>query len=146
MKLLPPVLVGIFVIAMCLLRIVLPGPVIVPQPYNLLGLVLIFVGFAVAFSGARQFNRAGTNIKTFDDPTLLVTDGLFGWSRNPMYLGLTVFLIGLAIMLETLLPFSGAVAFAVITDRWYIKFEEQALRRKFGESYETYARRTRRWF
>lgn len=145
MKLLPPVLVGIIITVMCVARIVLPGPVIVPQPYNWLGLVLVVGGVAVSFIGARQFDKVGTNIKTFNDPTILVTDGLFRWSRNPMYLGFVLFLIGLAIMLETLLSFFFAAAFAVIADRWYINFEERALRRTFGERYEAYARRTRRW-
>jgi protein-S-isoprenylcysteine O-methyltransferase Ste14 len=145
MKLLPPALVGIIIIVMCATGIVLPGPVIVPQPYNWLGLVLVVGGVATGFIGARQFDKVGTNIKTFNDPTILVTDGLFRWSRNPMYLGFTLFLLGLAILLGTLVPFLGPTAFAVIADRWYIQFEEQALRRTFGERYEVYARTTRRW-
>lgn len=145
MRILPPVLVGIFIIAMCLLRVALPGPVLISQPYNLFGLAVLIAGLAITLIGARQFDRMGTNIKTFNDPTLLVTDGLFKWSRNPMYLGLTIFLTGLAILLGTLFPFFGAAAFAIIADRWYISFEERALRRTFGESYEAYARSTRRW-
>lgn len=145
MRILPPVLAGIIVIAMCVARILLPGPVIVPQPYNWLGLVLLVAGPALAIIGASQFDRLGTNIKTFNDPTILVTDGLFKWSRNPMYLGLALFLTGLAVILGTLMPFAGAIAFAVIADRWYIPFEEAALTRKFGERYEAYRRITRRW-
>lgn len=146
MKLLPPVLVAIFVILMSLLRVLLPGPVIVPEPYNWLGLVILVAGPVISLMAARQFDRAGTNIKTFNDPQVLVTDGLFRWSRNPMYLGLALFLAGLAIILGTLLPLLIAAAFAVIADRWYIGFEERALRRTFGERYEAYARITRRWF
>ena len=145
MKLLPPALVAIIIIVMCVARIVLPGPVVVPQPHNWLGLVLVVGGVAIGFIGARQFDKVGTNIKTFNDPTILVTDGLFRRSRNPMYLGFTLFLLGLAILLGTLIAFLGPIAFAVIADRWYIQFEEQALRRTFGERYEAYARKTRRW-
>lgn len=145
MKILPPVLVAIIVIAMCLLRVVLPGPVIIPQPLNLFGLALLVAGVAVAVIGARHFDKVGTNIKTFNDPTLLVTDGLFRWSRNPMYFGLSVFLTGLAILLGTLIPFLGPLAFIVIADRWYIPFEERAMQRTFGERYDAYTHTTRRW-
>jgi protein-S-isoprenylcysteine O-methyltransferase Ste14 len=91
-KLLPPVLVMIIVILMCAARIVVPGPVILSQPYNWLGLVLLVGGAALCLLGAMQFNKAGTNIPTFNEPTLLVTDGLFRWTRNPMYIGFTLFL------------------------------------------------------
>lgn len=146
MKLLPPALAGLLIIAMCVLGLVLPGPVIIPEPYNLLGLVALAGGVAISLVAARQFARVGTNIKPFDDPTILVTDGLFAWTRNPMYLGLTIALAGLAILLGPLWPFLGPIVFAVIADRWYIRFEEAALRHTFGERYETYARKTRRWF
>lgn len=144
-RLLPPILVAIIVIAMCLIRVVLPGPVIVPQPANWFGLVILLAGFAIGFSGARHFGKVGTNIRTFNDPTLLVTDGFFRWSRNPMYLGFAVLLTGLAVLLGALVPFLGPLAFIVIADRWYIAFEEKALKRKFGERYEAYQRATRRW-
>jgi protein-S-isoprenylcysteine O-methyltransferase Ste14 len=145
MKILPPVLVLIFAVAMGLLYIFLPGPTIVRNPYNWLGLVLIVAGLSVTASGARHFSRVKTNINTFNEPTVLVTDGLFRWSRNPMYLGFTAFLTGLAMVLGTLFPLLAAAAFAIIADRWYIRFEEGAMRKKFGEAYEAYARRTRRW-
>jgi protein-S-isoprenylcysteine O-methyltransferase Ste14 len=144
-KLLPPVLVMIIVILMCAARIVVPGPVILSQPYNWLGLVLLVGGAALCLLGAMQFSKAGTNIPTFNEPTLLVTDGLFRWTRNPMYLGFTLFLSGLAIMLGTLIPFLGPIAFAVTSDCWYIAFEERALQDKFGEDYDAYRRATRRW-
>jgi protein-S-isoprenylcysteine O-methyltransferase Ste14 len=144
-KLLPPVLVAIMVIVMSVMRIVLPGPLVVPQPYNWLGLILLVAGPALALVGARQFDKVGTNIPTFNDPTILVTHGLFRWSRNPIYLGFALFLTGLAILLGTLLPFLGPLVFAVTADRWYIAFEEAALERKFGDRYDAYRRATRRW-
>lgn len=143
--LLPPVLVMIIVILMCAASLVMPGPVILSEPYNLLGLVLLIAGTGMGLLGAAHFNRIGTNIPTFNEPTLLVIDGLFRWTRNPMYLGFTLFLLGLAVMLGTLVPFLGPIAFAVTSDRWYIAFEERALRDKFGEPYEAYRRATRRW-
>ena len=144
-KLLPPVLVLLIAILMSVARSIIPGPVIVPQPYNWLGLVLLLAGFALGLIGAVHFNKVGTNIPTFNEPTILVTDGIFKWSRNPIYLGFTLFLLGLAVMLGTLVPFLGPIVFAVTADRWYIAFEERALQHKFGERYDAYRRATRRW-
>jgi protein-S-isoprenylcysteine O-methyltransferase Ste14 len=145
MKLLPPALAGLLIIAMGLSGLFLPGPLIVPQPYNWLGLLGLAGGFAVSFIAARQFERVGTNIKTFNDPTLFVTDGLFRWTRNPMYLGITLLLTGIAVLIGALSPFAGPILFALTADRWYIPFEEQAMQSKFGERYTAYRRVTRRW-
>lgn len=145
MRLLPPVLVLIFAVLMVILRIVLLGPAIAAFPWNWLGLVPLAGGLAVTLTGARQFARERTNIKTFDEPTVLVRNGLFRWSRNPMYLGFALFLAGFGIALGTLVPFLVAPLFVFIADRWYIAFEERAMLRKFGAAYEAYRQSTRRW-
>src|SRR5262245_19855111 len=107
MKLLPPALAGLLIIAMCVLGLIMPGPVVVPAPYNLPGLAALAGGVAISAIAARHFDRVGTNIKPFNDPTILVTNGLFAWTRNPMYLGLTIALTGLAVLFGSLWPFLG---------------------------------------
>lgn len=74
-----------------------------------------------------------------------MTDGLFRLTRNPMYLGFSVALLGLAVFLGSLVPMLLAVAYVLISDRWYIAFEENRMLARFGEDYRRYARRTRRW-
>ncbi len=145
MRLLPPKLVLILLVAMVGLHVVLPGPVVVAFPYNLVGAVVAALGLFVTLAGARLFARVGTNIKTFNEPGVLVTDGLFRWSRNPMYLGFVLLLAGTAIVLGTATPLLGPVLFAVIADRWYIAYEERALQHKFGAQYAAYMGKTRRW-
>ena len=145
MKLLPPTLVVIFLVVMAALWAVAPGPVVVPYPWNWLGLLPLAAGLALAIAGARRFARARTNIKTFDEPDVLVTDGLFSWSRNPMYLGFGLLLLGAGVAFGSLFPLLMAPLFVAIADRWYIAFEERAMLRKFGAAYEDYRRTTRRW-
>ena len=145
MKLLPPALAGLLIMAMSLSALLLPGAQIVPGPYNRLGLLVLVAGFAMSFVAARQFERLRTNIKTFNEPTLLVTDGMFKWTRNPMYLGITLLLAGLAVLIGTLWPFLGPIVFALVADLCYIRFEERAMQQKFGAAYEAYKRTTRRW-
>ncbi|WP_274627471.1 methyltransferase family protein [Arvimicrobium flavum] len=145
MRILPPILLLIFIVAMVIVDAVAGGPTFAPPPYNLLGIVLMIAGLGIGIPAARHFERVRTNIKTFNEPTVMVTDGMFRWTRNPMYLGMCVLLLGLAILVGTLLPLLLAAAFAVIADRWYVRFEENAMRQKFGAAYDAYASRTRRW-
>jgi protein-S-isoprenylcysteine O-methyltransferase Ste14 len=145
MRILPPILLLIFTALMIALKWLLPGPVVVPFPLSWLGAIPALAGLGVTLTAARRFHRIRTNIRTFNEPTLMVTDGLFSWSRNPMYLGMAAFLVGLGVVLGTLPSLFIAAAFIVIADRWYIRFEEAAMRRKFGDAYVAYTQRTRRW-
>ncbi len=144
-QMLPPTLFLICVAAALLLHFLLPLAVIIPQPLNLIGLLPLVIGAALAYAGSNQFSKVGTNIDTFNEPGTLVTDGLFRYSRNPMYLGGVLALTGIWLLLGTLSPLLVVLVLIVIADRWYITFEEAALVRKFGKSYEDYRMKTRRW-
>ncbi len=146
MRLRPPSLLLLFLIAMIGSRLLGLGPVVIAPFYAVLGLIPLVFGLTLAVLGSRQFDRVGTNINTFLDPTILVTDGLFRYSRNPMYLGFVLLIAGAAWLTATLPAILIAVLFAVITDLWYIRFEEAAMRRRFGDAYDVYARTVRRWF
>jgi len=143
-KLLPPALVAICILLMAALHILFPITAIIDQP--LLALIIAIIGVGFTLSGARLFSRVGTNIKTFNDPNHLVVSGVFRVSRNPMYLGFVVLLLtGIAIGLGTAAPFAVVLAFFVITNLWYIPFEEKKMEEIFGADYLAYKTRTRRW-
>jgi protein-S-isoprenylcysteine O-methyltransferase Ste14 len=144
-KLLPPVLVLILGVAMVLADMLAPLVELIPAPYHQSGFVLISAGIAVAVAARRQFARAKTNIYTFGEPGTLLTGGAFHVSRNPMYLGFALLLLGVAAVLGSLSPLLIAAAFIVITDRWYIAFEERRMNARFGEAYRQYTQQTRRW-
>ena len=145
MRILPPILVLILLVAMGALHVLLPGRELIAFPYTLIGAVVAALGFVLTLSGARLFARVGTNIRTFNEPGVLVTGGLFRWSRNPMYLGFVLLLLGTAILLGTATPLVAPALFALIADRWYIPFEERAMQTKFGAAYAAYMSTTRRW-
>lgn len=109
------------------------------------GAGLLILGIAVSVAGKRHFQRVGTNVYTFEEPSDLVTDGLYGFSRNPMYLGLVFAGIGAALVSATLSALVLAAAFAITVRCWYIAFEENAMRRQFGDAYEAYCRDVGRW-
>ena len=136
---------GVIAVAMIASRVWFPGVVLFGPPWVNIGLLGIFGGLYITLSAASQFRHAHTNIKPFNDPDVLVTDGWFKVSRNPIYLGFALFLAGVAIGTGALIPLIPAVLFVLIADRWYIRQEEEAMQRVFGEAYEDYCRSVRRW-
>ena len=147
-RLLPPNLFLIAVITMITVSWMMPTEPFLSFlsfPLTLLGLIPLIVGLGLSIRGSMKFSRVGTNIKPFNQPNVLVTDGLFRYSRNPMYLGFVIALCGVALLLGSVPALLIALAFAIVTDRWYIQFEERAMTRQFGQQYKTYQAQTRRW-
>jgi protein-S-isoprenylcysteine O-methyltransferase Ste14 len=110
-----------------------------------LALALIALGLVVEAAAANLFRRAKTAIEPWKPSTALVTDGVFKFTRNPVYLGFAITYIGLAVGLDS--PVALALLFPclIIIDRLVIAREEIYLEAKFGESYRAYKRSVRRW-
>jgi protein-S-isoprenylcysteine O-methyltransferase Ste14 len=144
-KLLPPILLAIIVFLMAVVHAAADAPVVAPESVRWGGGLLALAGVAVAVAGRIRFARAGTEINTFAEPGRLVTDGVYRFTRNPMYLGLGLVAAGAALACGAITSMLLAAAFVAITDRWYIAFEEEQLAAKFGPAYEAYRRSTRRW-
>jgi protein-S-isoprenylcysteine O-methyltransferase Ste14 len=107
---------------------------------------LLLIGIGMAQSSKKLFKKVGTNVNTFEKPDKLITIGFYKFSRNPMYLGFAVALLGTAIL------YQGAISsllllflFIVIVDRWYIRHEEKLMLEKFGKEYTKYCIDTRKW-
>lgn len=111
------------------------------------GLIMIVIGLVVEAVCAAAFLRAKTTVSPLrpDKASALVTGGLYGMSRNPMYLGLVILLLGWGLRLgdgfALLIPPLFLWAITVLQ----IKPEERALSAKFGAAYEAYRARVRRW-
>ena len=109
------------------------------------GAVLGVLGIGIAHWHAQLFRRIGTNINTFGEPGKLTTAGLFAHTRNPMYLGMLVALVGAAMALSALSPWLVVLVFFVLLQAWYIPVEERAMAARFGSQYADYCRHVRRW-
>lgn len=109
--------------------------------------LVMAVGVVILFLAVRAFVVRGTTIDPLhpERAEKLVTTGLFRLSRNPMYLGMLLLLSGVALGLGNWISLFAPVLFIVSINVLQIKPEEIALQRKFGEEYENYCRRTRRW-
>ncbi|MEJ6472904.1 isoprenylcysteine carboxylmethyltransferase family protein [Pseudoalteromonas piscicida] len=146
-KLLPPILLFLFVILMPVVCRLTAASHFIYYPFNLLGLVPIALGLALAKSGSKLFAKEETNIMTFNKPDKLVDAGVFRYTRNPMYLGFVIALLGYAVLVGgALVSFLFVITFLLIADRWYIRFEEKMMEQTFGDAYLRYRGRVRRWF
>ena len=111
-----------------------------------LGIALFVVGWAPPVWAAAVFRRAGTEFNpTSPVNRSLVTSGPYRFTRNPMYLGLVIVSLGVAVWVGAWPMFLAPIA-AFATCNWvHIPFEEAKMRRQFGEAFDAYAARVRRW-
>lgn len=110
-------------------------------------LALAVAGTAVALAGVAEFRRARTTVNPLrpERASALVVTGIFRWTRNPMYLGLAIVLLGWAWYLAHPLAALGVPAFVAWMNRSQIRREERALESLFGEEFAHYCARVRRW-
>jgi protein-S-isoprenylcysteine O-methyltransferase Ste14 len=143
--LLPPIVMALTVVVMILLNQYIPLVRFWDTHVCWIGLSMIAAGLATAQWHALLFRKIGTNINTFRSPDILTTDGLFRFSRNPMYLGFLIVLAGVWAILGSATPFLALTGFGLLTHYWYIPIEERAMLQKFGEEYIDYKSKVRRW-
>ena len=114
---------------------------------NSIALAVAAAGSLFAGAGVFSILFAGTTLSP-EKPggtTKLVVTGVYGISRNPMYLSLLLFLISLAIYLGNLAAAIPVPFFVIYINRFQIKPEERALASRFGSEFEAYSRHVRRW-
>jgi protein-S-isoprenylcysteine O-methyltransferase Ste14 len=144
----PPVALALLCAAlMWLLSTSLPS-LGLTSPWRATVAALLFsAGLAIALAGVLEFRRAKTTVNplTPEAAAVIVTSGIYRLSRNPMYLGLLLVLIGWAVWLPHILPLALLPFFILYMNRFQIEPEERALAAKFGGQFREYARSVRRW-
>ena len=130
---------------MAMLHFLFPLPEVVPYPWQLLGCIPLLFGILLNVVADQAFKRNYTTVKPFEESTSLITTGIFRLSRHPMYLGMVLILIGIALLFGSLLPFLVIPVFAVLMDVIFIRAEERMLADKFGDSWQKYQAKVRRW-
>lgn len=107
--------------------------------------VLILAGLALAAAGIRDFSRAGTPVPTYEPTRALVTTGVHGWSRNPIYVGMLLVYVGIGIAARSPWTLILTLPLAVTIRYGVVAREEAYLERRFGDAYRDYRSRVRRW-
>lgn len=147
LKIPPAVLVLLYGVAMWLASDYLPT-LAVELPYReALTSAFVIAGGWFGVSGILAFRKARTTVNPEkpDTASVLVTNGVYRVSRNPMYFGLLLALLGWATYLSNILPFIGLPMFVAYMNRFQIHPEEQALSARFGAKYHDFLRSVRRW-
>lgn len=141
----PPIYFFAACAAMVALHALVPVDRLVSPPYTYLGVVPIVAGVVLAVVAKRRFDGVGTTVRPFERSTAVVSDGPFGYSRNPMYLGMFLALSGLFVVLGSLSPLPVLPLFYWIIVTKFVRREERHMVEQFGDVYGDYKRRVRRW-
>ena len=122
-----------------------PYPLLPETLRYTLGGALFALGLFLAVASIRQFRAAGTNFDTHKPATAILTDGPYGISRNPIYIGLTAAYAGIGIAVDAPWVWVLLLPTLVVMHYGVIAREERYLERKFGKEYLDYKARVRRW-
>lgn len=147
MKLIPPPLWALLTLAATYGLSLAPGLSALPlAPTRPAGLIVVAAALALLFTAMIQFRLANTQLlPTSTVNNALVTGGVFAFSRNPMYLGMVLFCLGGALWFGRIPMLAAPLVMFAIANWAFIPFEEEKMRRQFGESFDAYVARVRRW-
>lgn len=143
----PPVVMLMIALLMWLLALFIPALSFIAISNLLIAVIVAVVGLVISTAGILSFR----NQKTTIDPrkpaevSALVTSGVYRFTRNPMYLGTLLILIGWGIYLGNALALVSAFLYVPYINRYQIQSEEQLLQDKFGAQFSAYKTKVRKW-
>jgi len=142
---LPPTYLFISIVIMGGLHFLLPLVKLHIFPWSLLGIIPLFSGIAINLIADGAFKAKDTTVKPFVESKVLITNGVFRISRNPMYLGFVLILSGIALLMESLSPFFIVPLVFCFMHFYFILDEERMLEERFGQAWISYKKHVRRW-
>lgn len=147
-KIPPPIVALLFAADIWVISIYTPATALLIGPYSLyVAIGLLVLGFGIAIAGALSFRAAATTVNPLKPETAssLVTSGVFQYSRNPMYVGLTCLLLALTLYLAAGWGLLAVALFMGYIHVFQIVPEERAMHTLFGAEFEAYQTAVRRW-
>ncbi|MGP0092216.1 MAG: methyltransferase family protein [Xanthobacteraceae bacterium] len=146
LKLPPPIWAVVSVLIAAAISWWLGWPKLPGLPLVTLGIALVAIAWIPPAWAIILFRRAGTEVNpTSPANRTLVTSGPYRFTRNPMYLGLVIITLGIAVWVGAWPMFLAPIAVFATANWVHIPFEEAKMRRQFGATYDDYVRRVRRW-
>ena len=143
-KIHPPLLAAALILITLILHFVLPEERLVGW-HHVIGLLLVAVGAGLSSFAAAIFQARDTTKNPYGEPATFVVQAPYTWTRNPMYLGITTALLGLAIFFGSIVMLLAPIAFFIVIDRMVIPREEETMERLFSQQYVDYKNQVRRW-
>jgi protein-S-isoprenylcysteine O-methyltransferase Ste14 len=136
---------GASIIIAVVLHYFFPVAIVIPFPYNLLGLLIIGLGVYLVLQSVLLLRSYNTTIEPGENPSSLATKCPYSYSRNPIYLGDLLIALGTATIISSLSAFIAPLIFFLVVNSIIIPFEENRLQKNFGIKYERYKGSVRRW-
>ena len=141
----PPVVALMFIVIAYFLGRFAPLPFSVPPVLRNIGLALTFVGFLFGIGSFLEFRKARTTLDPHGSSKQVVTSGIYRFTRNPIYLGFLLMVIGLPLNSGLYWGLVMAPFYMLLMNHLVIRHEEAYLEKKFGKAYTSYTSRVRRW-
>lgn len=140
----PPVFLFACMVIIIAMYFVFPEFNVIPFPYNLGGIAVSFAGFFIMGKAHEQFRKNRTTL-AIKESSALITGGVFSFSRNPMYLGMFLLLLGMGIAFRNSFSLSAPFLFWLYLTVIVIPCEEQMMTKVFGDDYLKYRKNVGRW-
>lgn len=144
-KIHPPILTAIHIALAYAAKWTIPLPLVVPDILRNIGFALVVVGFLCGVAAFVEFRRARTTIDPHGSVTSIISSGVYRFTRNPIYLGFALMLIGLPLNSGSYWGLILAPVLILSFNNLVIQHEEAYLEKKFGDVYTGYKSRVRRW-
>ncbi len=141
----PPLIYAGTLVAGLLLNRLYPTAFLPRGLSRLLGPAMIFGGIGIGMLGFREMRRVETNVSPYKPATAIVDAGPYQFTRNPLYVGMTLMYCGISALSNALAPILLLPGVLAVMRKGVIEREERYLERKFGDEYLSYKTRVRRW-
>ena len=145
LKIKPPFIALFCILLALLLNYLFPNLRLINSPYNKIGFILVIFGFANLIWSFYLFRKNKTPIMPGKKPAFVVAEGPYKLTRNPMYLSVTVILLGVSFYIGNIAGFAAPLIFFLMVNRIFIPYEEKLMEELFGEKYLSYKEKVRRW-
>ncbi|MGD8777502.1 MAG: isoprenylcysteine carboxylmethyltransferase family protein [Ignavibacteria bacterium] len=140
----PPFFVLISLILIVLFYFVLPGYNWIPFPFNILGILISLSGFAIMGKSRDLFRKYQTTL-AIEKSTFLLKEGIFSRTRNPMYMGMFLLLLGIGICFRNMISVFISLVFFLLMNFIFVPKEEKLMYDSFGQEYLDYKKKVKRW-
>jgi len=144
-KIVPVVYLLTSLILIAFVQLFLPLYQYVQPPLSYAGIIVVFAGIGLSAISAGMFVKADTGLIPFEEATALVTDGIFRFTRNPMYVGMFLMVFGAAFLMGSVGALIPWLMFVLIIRFNFVNGEERFMEATFGQQYLDYKSRVRRW-
>ena len=144
-KIKPPHIAIVLLFLSWLVKRLFPQLNFLAEPYNKLGLFVFAAGLSLTFWAFYLFKKNKTPIIPGKKPEFMVVEGAYKFTRNPMYLGVTIALLGAAIYFGNIFSFLSPIIFFLSMNYYFVPFEEKLMEQIFGNQYLNYKKKVRRW-